>query len=209
MTAFYMFRLYASTFLGNFRGTEDQGSHLHESPAAMTIPLIVLALLAVVGGWVGIPEIFMENGHALANFLAPVFQESTKLQSAHQIDHSTEYLLMGISVAIALIAIFIAINRFRRKPDLQEPAGLAKVVANKWYVDELYQGAVVKPANSFARFLNKTIEKNLIDWIVNGVGRLLQYSSRQLRWIQSGLVGSYVLLMVISILIFFIIQFFV
>jgi NADH-quinone oxidoreductase subunit L len=208
MTAFYMFRLYASTFLGSFRGTEEQKHHLHESPAAMTIPLIVLALLAVAGGWIGIPEVLMPNAHWLEHFLAPVFAESSKLQDAHHPEHSTEYLLMGISVAVAALAIFIAINRFRRKPDLQEPAGIGKVLANKWYVDEVYHASMIRPANLFARFLNRRMEKNGIDWIVNGVGRLLQYSSRQLRWVQSGQVGSYVLLMVISILVFFVLQFF-
>jgi len=210
MTAFYMFRLYASTFLGQFRGTEEQKHHLHESPAAMTIPLIVLAVLAVIGGWVGIPVIFMENGHFLERFLAPVFEESARLQDAGHLDHNTEYLLMGISVTIAVIAIFIAINRFRKKP-AEEPGqpGFGKLLANKWYVDELYHAAIIKPANTFSKFLNRIIEKNLIDWIVNGIGRLLQYSSRQFRWIQSGQVGSYVLLMVVSILVFFMIQFFV
>ena len=174
----------------------------------MTIPLIVLALLAVVGGWIGIPEVFIQNGHWLEHFLAPVFAESTKLQDAHHIAHSTEYLLMGISVAIAALAIFIAINRFSRKPDLQEPGGMGKLLANKWYVDEIYNASVTRPANLFARFLNRRIERNTFDWIVNGIGRLLQYSSRQLRWLQSGQVGSYVLLMVISILLFFVIQFF-
>ena len=207
MTAFYMFRLYASTFLGNFRGTEEQKHHLHESPPAMTIPLIVLAILAVIGGWVGIPEIFIKGGHQLAEFLAPVFAQSVKLQEAHHLDHSTEYILMAVSVAAAAIAIFVAIRIYSRKVD-GEPAGLAKVLANKWYVDELFQNAIVKPLNGFGRFLNKAIEKNLIDWIVNGVGRLLHYSSRQIRWIQSGQVGSYVLLMVVSILVFFVIQFF-
>jgi NADH-quinone oxidoreductase subunit L len=208
MTAFYMFRLYASTFLGTFRGTEEQRHHLHESPAAMTIPLIILAILAVTGGLVGLPAVFMENGHSLEHFLAPVFAESTRLKEVHHPDHNTEYMLVGVSVFIAVIAIFIAINRFRKKPDLQEPAGMGRVLANKWYVDELYQGVITRPINTFSKVLNRRVEKNIIDWIVNGIGRLLQYGSRQIRWIQSGQVGSYVLLMVVSILVFFVIQFF-
>ena len=209
MTAFYMFRLYASVFLGQFRGTEEQKHHLHESPAAMTIPLIVLAILSVAGGWVGIPAVFMENAHALEHFLAPVFAESTRIRESHHLDHSTEYLLMGVSVAIALIAIFVAVARYRKRPDLQEASGFGKVLANKWYVDELYHSVIIRPLNAFSRLLNRAIEKNFIDWIVNGVGRLLQYGSRQIRWVQSGQVGSYVLLMVVSMLILFVIQFFV
>src|SRR5450432_2147739 len=73
ITAFYMFRLYATTFLGKFRGTQDQEHHLHESPAAMTIPLIILAILAVAGGWIGIPEVFMKDSHWLEHFLSPIF----------------------------------------------------------------------------------------------------------------------------------------
>lgn len=208
MTAFYMFRLYASTFLGEFRGTEEQKSHLHESPSAMTIPLVLLAILAIVGGFVGIPAVFMENGHALEHFLAPIFAESTKLIDAHHLDHNTEYMLMGVSVAIALVAIFVAVNRFRKKPDMAEPTGVGKFLANKWYVDELYQGIILKPISAFSKFLNKAVERNFIDWLVNGIGRLVQYSSRQVRWIQSGQVASYVLLMVVSMLVFFVIQFF-
>jgi NADH-quinone oxidoreductase subunit L len=81
------------------------------------------------------------------------------------------------------------------------------VLENKWYVDELYNTIIVKPLNSFGRFLNTVVEKNLIDWAVNGVGRVLHYGSRQLRWLQSGQVGSYVLLMVLSMLVFFVFQF--
>lgn len=208
MTAYYMFRLYTSTFLGEFRGEKEQRHHLHESPPAMTIPLIVLAILAVVGGMVGIPVVFMENGHLLEHFLAPVFAESNKLKTVQHLDHSTEYMLMAISVAIAVIAIFIATKRFRKKPDLGEPDAVGKLLANKWYVDELYQAAITRPMNIFSKFLNRTVEKDIIDWIVNGIGRLLHYGSRQMRWIQSGQVGSYVLLMVVSILVFFVIQFF-
>ncbi|MGZ5134463.1 MAG: proton-conducting transporter transmembrane domain-containing protein, partial [Flavitalea sp.] len=210
MTAYYMFRLYASTFLGNFRGTEEQKHHLHESPPAMTIPLIVLAILAVVGGLVGIPAVFMQDGHRLERFLAPVFAASIKLKETHHLDHNTEYLLMAVSVSIALIAIFIAVNRYRKKTDPAQPASsIGKLLANKWYVDEVYHAIIIKPINIFSKILNRTIEKNFIDWIVNGIGRLLQYSSRQIRWLQSGQVGSYVLLMVVSILVFFVIQFFV
>jgi NADH-quinone oxidoreductase subunit L len=211
MTAFYMFRLYATTFLGKFRGTHEQEHHLHESPAAMTIPLVILAVLSVIGGWIGIPEVLMKNGHSLEHFLAPIFAESTKYVQAHghehALDHNTEYLLMGVSVLVAVIAIFAAVGRFSKKPDLAEPAGFGKVLADKWYVDELYNTIIVKPMNWVAKFLTNFFERDLIDWLVNGVGRVINYSSRQVRLLQSGQVGSYVLLMVISILIFFAVQF--
>jgi NADH-quinone oxidoreductase subunit L len=210
MTAFYMFRLYTTTFLGKFRGTHEQEHHLHESPAAMTIPLIVLAILSVIGGWIGIPEVLMKNAHSLEHFLDPIFAESTKYVLAHghehALDHTTEYILMGISVGVAVIAIFIALGRFAKKPDLAEPAGVGKVLADKWYVDELYNAIIVKPLYALAKAMS-WIEKNIIDWLVNGVGRAITYSSRQVRLLQSGQVGSYVLLMVLSILVFFAVQF--
>ena len=208
MTAFYMFRLYATTFLGSFRGTENQKHHLHESPIAMTLPLIILAILSVVGGWVGIPEVLMHNAHSLGQFLSPIFAESAKHAHGHHLDHSTEYLLMGISVGVAAIAIFTAVFRYSRKPELGEPTGFGKVLADKWYVDETYNAIVVRPINWLGKFLNNFIER-IIDFIVNGVGRLVQYGGRQMRLVQSGQVGSYVLLMVLGILIFFVIQFFV
>jgi NADH-quinone oxidoreductase subunit L len=208
MTAFYMFRLYATTFLGKFRGTSEQEHHLHESPAAMTMPLIVLAILAVAGGWIGIPEVFIKDGHWLEHFLTPIFAESYKLKAAHAPDHNTEYMLMGVSVAVAAIAIFIAVRRFSKKPDLEEATGLGKVLANKWYVDEIYDAVIIKPLNAFSKFLDNVIEKSGIDGIVNGVGRGIQYGSRQLRLLQSGQVGSYVLLMIVGMIILFVLQFF-
>lgn len=208
MTAFYMFRLYATTFLGSFRGTEEQKHHLHESPWSMTLPLVVLAILSIVGGWIGIPEVLMANAHSLEHFLSPIFAESAKHAHSHHLDHSTEYMLMTVSVLAAAVAIIYAIFRFSRKPDLAEPTSFGKVLANKWYVDEAYNGLFVRPLNWLGKFLNKWVERGLIDALVNGAGRSVQYLSRQVRLVQSGQVGSYVLLMVLSILVFFVIQFF-
>jgi len=207
MTAFYMFRLYATTFLGNFRGTSDQEKHLHESPSAITIPLIILAILSAVGGFLGIPQIFAANSHALEHFLSPVFEASEKIKTLPEASSSTEWMLMLTSSGLALIVAIIAWSRYSRKPELGEPGGFGKVLANKWYVDELYDSIIVRPLNGFARLLNG-IEKSVIDWLVNGVGRLVQYGSRQIRLLQSGQVGGYVLLMVLGMVILFIVQLF-
>lgn len=208
LTAFYMFRLYAMTFQGQFRGTPEQQHHLHESPAAITIPLIILAILSVIGGFVGVPELFAENGHSLAKFLAPVFEDSEKLRATHHPDHQTEWILLIISVLIALTGVIAGYVRYSRKPDLQEATGFGKVLGNKWYVDELLNTIIVKPLNAFGSFLNKVFERYVVDWLVNGVGKSVQYGSRQLRLLQSGQVGNYILLMVVGILVFFIIEFF-
>jgi NADH-quinone oxidoreductase subunit L len=209
MTAFYMFRLYATTFLGKFRGTDEQEHHLHESPSAITIPLIILAILAVVGGFVGIPEIFAKDAHWLQHFLSPIFAESEINHATQVPDKSTELTLMGISVLVALIGVIYGWTRFSKNPELGEPQGLGKILANKWYVDELYDAVIVKPLNAFAKFLNDVVEKSVIDWMVNGVGKAVQYSSRQIRLLQSGQVGGYVLLMVIGIVILFLVEIFI
>jgi len=210
MTAFYMFRLYFLTFSGTFRGTEHQAKHLHESPVAMTMPLIVLALLSTVGGFVGIPSVFAENAHLLSNFLNPVLgsAHSTSHEVVH-LSHSTELMLMGVVVFLILIMIFFASRKFASyHPSEKEESGISKFLANKWYVDELYEALIIKPIGHIASFFNKVVDAKIIDGFVNGVGRSVQYSARQLRLLQSGQVGSYVLIMVISLILLFIFQFF-
>jgi NADH-quinone oxidoreductase subunit L len=205
LTAFYMFRLYATTFMGSFRGTHDQEHHLHESPAAMTIPLMVLAVFAVFSGFLGIPEVMAPNAHVLGHYLAPVLGEGA---SGPEVAHGTEWGLMGISVVLAFIGSIWAWVRFSRKPELGEPTGFGKVLANKWYVDEFYNAIIVRPLDLLAQFLT-FFDKNVIDGIVNGIGRLVQYGSRQLRLIQSGQVGGYVLLMVVGIIVLFLVELFI
>ena len=205
ITAFYMFRLYATTFLGNFRGSEKQQHHLHESPSTMTIPLVVLAILAVVGGFLGVPELFAKNSNLLAHFLNPVLGGEG---NAMEIPASTEWMLMGISTILAISMVLYALSRFSKKPELGEPVGFGKWMADKFYVDEIYDALIVKPLNALADFFNQVIEKKLIDGLVNGTGRLVQYSSRQLRYLQSGQVGGYVLLMVIGTVLLFVVQLF-
>ncbi|RYZ00586.1 MAG: NADH-quinone oxidoreductase subunit L [Chitinophagaceae bacterium] len=202
LTAFYMFRLLFITFGGSFRGTDEQRHHVHESPAAMTIPLVVLAILSIVGGFVGVPEVFLHGGERLTTFLGPV------IRADHSgIEHSTEFMLMGLTTLIAIGAIVFAWVRYRNYRE-ERSGGFGKVLENKWYVDELYDSTIVKPVGALGRFAHSFIEKSGIDALVNGVGRAVSYSGRQLRWIQSGQVGSYVLLMVISMLLFFVLQFF-
>jgi len=203
LTVFYMFRLLFITFNGTFRGTEEQRHHIHESPAAMTIPLIVLAVLSIVGGFVNVPGVFMHGGEKLTAFLSPVIP----VNEGAVVSHSTEWMLMGLTTAVALIAIVIAWSRYRKYKEEKETP-FARTLENKWYVDELYDAIVVKPLNGLGKGVNTFIERGTIDAMVNGVGRLVNYGSRQLRWLQSGQVGAYVLLMVISMVLLFIVQFF-
>jgi NADH-quinone oxidoreductase subunit L len=206
LTAFYMFRLYVMTFLGRFRGTHEQEHHLHESPSAMTVPLIILAVLSVVGGFVGIPEAFAHNAHALQHFLSPVIVKSA--EATHGLDTGTEYMLMSISVGLAVIAIIYAWTRFSKKPEIAEPEGAGQFLANKWYIDELYDNVIASPIIRLGGFLKNVAEKSGIDGIVNGVGRGVNYAGRQIRLIQNGQVGSYILLMVLSMVLLIILVFY-
>ncbi len=203
LTAFYMFRLLFITFSGKFRGTEDQHHHLHESPAAMTIPLIVLAVLSVIGGFVGIPEVFIHGGDKLGEFLSPVIA----MQTEHHVSHATEYMLMGLSTVLVITMIIVAWYKFRNYQHT-DAKGFGKVLENKWYVDEMYEAGIVKPLKKAGTFFSNVFDTKVVDGMVNGVGRLVQYGSRQLRLLQSGQAGNYILLMVISMVVIFAIQFF-
>jgi NADH-quinone oxidoreductase subunit L len=209
MTAFYMFRLYSLTFLGKFRGTHEQEHHLHESPSAMTIPLIVLAILSVLGGFIGIPEVFAADKHWLEHFLAPIFAGSTAIAEKHHLTHSQEYIMMGTVTVLIIGVIWYAVSAFKNYTTVEtsEEKGVGKILSNKWYVDELYDAVIVQPLNTFAGFCKNVIEKSGIDGAVNGVGKLVAYSSRQLRLVQSGQVGSYILIMILAMVVFFIIWF--
>ncbi|MGC4058957.1 MAG: NADH-quinone oxidoreductase subunit L [Chitinophagaceae bacterium] len=202
MTAFYMFRLYFLTFTGNFRGTHDQEHHLHESPIAMTFPLMVLAILAAVAGFFGMPEVFGEH-HLLNEFLSPVVHN----HGAHHLDHSTEYMLMGISVSLVAVMIFFAYSR-TRKPDFAPNTGLAKVLEHKWYVDELYDAVIVRPLVQFSGFLDRIAERKGIDGAVNGVGRLVRWGADRMRLLQNGQVGAYLFTMVVGIVLLFVLGLF-
>jgi len=202
MTAFYMFRLYTTTFLGKFRGTADQEHHLHESPVAMTLPLVLLAIASAIAGAIGIPEM-MGGHHWLSHQLIPIVGEPVELG----LSHSMEWILMAISVSIALIALFLAISIYTKRTDDVPKSFLGRFFFQKWYLDELYNEAIVLPLNRFAGFLKNVIEKQVIDGAVNGTGKLVQYSARKVRLIQNGQVGYYILFMVIGIILLFVFWF--
>ena len=202
MTAFYMFRLYTTTFLGKFRGTPNQEAHLHESPMAMTLPLILLAVASAIAGAIGIPEL-MGGHHWLSHQLSSIVGEPTEIG----LSHATEWLLMAVSVTIAVIALVLAVIIYKKKTDEAPTSFIGKFFYNKWHIDELYNTAIVNPLNRFAGFLKNSIEKQVIDGAVNGTGKLVQYSARQLRLIQNGQVGYYILFMVLAIVLLFLLWF--
>lgn len=199
MTSFYMFRLLFLTFFGEFRGTHEQEHHLHESPVSMTLPLMILAVLSAIAGFFNFPHIF--GGHSqLTTFLSPVIKKSFDNTF---LDASTEIMLMAISVITALIALGLAyylymVKKSRPVVDGQE-AGLQKIIYNKYYVDELYNAAIVKPINALGDFSHRVIEKSGIDRLVNSIGDLVEGLSNEARLIQTGSTGQYLFVMVISI----------
>jgi len=203
-TSFYMFRMLYLTFYGKFRGTSEQEHHLHESPATMWIPLAVLALLSIVGGFIGRPEVLWGH-HWLEHFLAPVFEPSTKLLHEAHLSSSTEITLMVASVAGAVLALIYAYVRYVKNnhvpaADGEERPGLASLSYHKFYVDEIYDFLIRKPLDGLSVFFYKVIDLLAIDGLVNGLGKISVRSSKGLRLLQAGNVGFYIFMMVIGII---------
>ncbi|MDX5480187.1 MAG: NADH-quinone oxidoreductase subunit L, partial [Hymenobacteraceae bacterium] len=206
------------TFFGEFRGTAAQKSHLHESPFSMTLPLIVLAVLSTVGGFLGIPPVFGENLHIMQNYLSPIYDFARvanpgAMEPMH-LDHATEWMLMGISVAVALVAAIIAYVMYVSKKTVPAPEGtqlspLHNLIYNKYYIDELYDAVIVRPLMWLSAAFHRFVDVIVVDGIVNGFGKLTMLSGRTLRYAQSGAIGFYVLVMVFSIVLILFLNFFI
>jgi NADH-quinone oxidoreductase subunit L len=201
LTAFYMLRLVSLTFFGSFRGSSEQEHHLHESPPSMTVPLVVLAALSVVGGWVGLPAVFGENANRFQAFLAPVLPAIPGAEAtAHEaLPHATGWLLMGLSVAVAGGGILLALQWYTkgqgRTPQKIASAfpGAYALVADKFRVDELYAALFVRPFNWLCRVLWKVVDVLLIDGVLNAGAFLVELAGDLLRFLQTGNVRNYAL----------------
>jgi NADH-quinone oxidoreductase subunit L len=210
LTAFYMFRLYVLTFRGPSRLTHEAEHHLHESPPTMIIPLVVLAVLSVVGGWVGLP--FQKGGHLLGRWLEPVFApdplatalgESAHGVAEHAVSPSLEIALMAISVVVALAGIALAFRAYLQNPSLstrlqQRLSGLHRMLLNKYWVDELYDRTVVAPIHRASESLWRFWDVKIVDGAVNGLGYLFEGASAVLRLAQTGFVGTYALFIAVG-----------
>ena len=197
LTALYMFRLVALTFTGEPRW--EKGTHPHEAPLTMTVPLVVLAVLSAVGGFLGLPE-SLGGSNPFERWLGPVFARADeKLALVAYPGAFTEYFLMACSVAIALTGIYFAYAWYMRHPEVpgslvKRFGGVYRVLLNKYYVDELYDGAVVTPAVKGSEMLLwKGVDVAVIDGIVNGLARAAGAAGRALRLVQTGVVQNYVL----------------
>lgn len=194
LTAFYMFRLMFLTFFKEFRGTAEQKHHLHESPALITFPLIVLGILAAIGGVISLP------GHSWLNeYLTPVLPKLA--HAAHHLG-TTEYMLMGIAVIGGLIGIGIAYSKYIKQNQVPatdaEITGFAKVLYNKYYVDEIYDYLFVKSINSLSKFFRDSIETTL-STLVFGLGKATYEIGFQGKKLQSGSIGFYLFSFVLGL----------
>jgi NADH-quinone oxidoreductase subunit L len=208
-TSFYMFRLLILTFHGSPRYSEHE-IHAHESPLPMLAPLIVLAILSIVAGYIGVPEVFgVEN--RIESFLerpepgitgtpeqVEAYLEERETEDTEHDSASTEMLLMGASTAVSLAGIGLAYLFYVARPEI--PGALAtrvqavySLLLNKYYVDEIYDAIIVWPVfRSSREFLWKFIDGFMIDGFVNGIAILVRQSAAGLRHMQSGYVRVYV-----------------
>src|SRR5581483_2253548 len=226
LTSFYMFRLWFMTFFGAYRGDAESshghdahGGHghggIHESPRIMLVPLIILAILSIVGGWVGVPG-SLGGSNRFDKFLGPIFRStSPSLNASHaapgetappenetegtepQTGHSTELIFTGISVLAGLLGLALAYLFYYQRPELPQRiatslGGFYEAVKNKYYVDEIYAAIFIKPLiDGSSKVLWKGIDQGLIDTSVNDAADGARDVSDAVRRMQSGNIRSY------------------
>lgn len=209
LTAVYIFRLYVLTFLGTFRGSSQQAQYLHESPWPMTLPLILLAILSLAGGWVGIPAFILPQGQRIEAFLDPVFGGKGSPASGSLPAVSTQWTLLVVSSALVILGILWTWRRFSRKPDPGPSRSvLGNFLQNKGYVDELYDRVLSRPLGALASFFGDFVDRSLVDGLVRGIGRTVQWGSSKIRLLQDGYMGFYLFAMVIGMIILLAIGYF-
>lgn len=204
VTATYMFRLYYLTFHGNFRGTEEQKHHLHESPINMTLPLMVLAVLSVLGGFFNLPH-FIGHGHYsfLNEWLRPVItEEGMKIHevSVGAIDFTTEMILLGLTIAMFFVVWFLVKNTYvnKGKLPLAEYSGWEKLSAKTLYDNKIYNALFVKTAEGLGKVF-KIFDKNALDTSVDFIGEGAENSGKVMKRLQNGSVENYILVMALAI----------
>jgi len=208
LTAFYMFRLVYLTFYGEERMDAETRHHIHESPKSMTVPLMVLAVLSVVGGYVGLPHIFGVT-NLFEEWLHPVMSGPSYEAAQHTLaaggqSAAMEWILMFASVALVLGAIYLAYYFYRKNTaaatSLAERLSLVKTtLVNKYYVDEFYGAVVVRPTVYFSLFLWKIFDVIIIDGTLNGLARLWRDVSDGLRHSQGGQFRSYATIFAVGV----------
>lgn len=192
MTAFYMFRSYFMTFTGKFRSGSEAEKHLHESPKSITGVLAVLGVLSIIGGFIGLPQLW-HLPNALESWLEPVFESAAERLHWHHYSHLMEWGLMLLSVCIAFAGAGFAMMLYKDARSsfpakmLRKFPKIHKIVFNKYYVDEIYQATAINGSIVFSRICS-WFDRCIIDGIVN----LFGYATRFVAWI-NGLWDTYVI----------------
>ena len=211
ITAFYMFRAVFLTFHGEFRGTPEQEHHLHESPPVMTAPLVILAAGAVAAGWLGIPKVLALGAdlNHFEHFLAPV---RARLQGAPPVEHdlgaATDLTLILLSVAIAAAGILLARGLYGRGPQrgrewAERFPAVYRVLSHKYYVDELYDAAIVRPLAALSRFCWKFVDSILIDGTIRGGAFIAEITGDIGKFTTTGNVRNYALYFFLGVILLF------
>jgi len=210
MTSFYMFRVLFMTFFGESRVEPETAKHIHESPSSMTVPMIILAILSVVGGYIGVPEV-LGGSNFIEHFLEPSFT-LTGLAGVetghlfHHVSHSVEYLLMIIAVAVGLAGIYIAYLFYVKNRELPEKLVksyplLHNLMYNKWYVDEIYEIIFEKPGHFIGSVFWVIWDELIVDGVVRGVTGIIRGVGYGLRFVQTGSVQFYAVSILLGIII--------
>ncbi|MEO6190761.1 MAG: NADH-quinone oxidoreductase subunit L, partial [Saprospiraceae bacterium] len=198
-TAWYMFRMYFSTFHGEYRGDEKTWSKVHESPWIMLFPLIVLAVFSMIGGFAGIPEILSEK-HWIHDFLKVNIIDHT-----HPISHFFEYCLWGITVVALAIISLLCYRRYGNttKEHFETiPTGISRVLSNKYYLDEIYVAIFENPSKKLGSWLKNVFERNVIDPIIQLPGNIVNQTSIGLKPVQSGNISWYIFSILLGFVLF-------
>ncbi len=205
VTAFYMFRLVSLTFLGKER-FDHHHIHPHEAPKTMLIPLLMLAVLSIVGGYVGVPHVLSGHNY-FEEFLEPIFAAAnSKMALPMHNGWMFEIILMGASVAIGLLGMYAGYTIYTKRTDVAEKtakkfSGAYKLLYNKYFVDEAYNALVVNPIKQTSdKFLWKIFDVKIIDNTLNYSAKFVEMTSNIFRRIQTGVVQSYAVVFVAGIL---------
>jgi NADH-quinone oxidoreductase subunit L len=199
LTAFYMFRLFVFTFLGEYRGHHG----VHAVPAVMNVPVLILAGLAVVGGAIGIPEVFGVSNfiHHFLGYLNPVAQ-------THAVDHSLELQAMGMSTLWALMMSGLGFYLYKRNLDWAKQLSVKlkpvyEFLLNKFYVDEIYNTLIIRPIHKISEiFLWQFSDKKVVDGVlVHGWTDAASFSARLVSRVQSGVMGHYLVLIWVGLIV--------
>jgi len=213
LTAFYMFRSVYLTFFGHFRGTHEQEHHLHESPPSMTVPLWILAVGAVVAGYVGVPKLlsFGRDLNWFHHWLEPVIAVPQGIEAGeHNIGTGVELMLVLITSLVAIAGIVFAWQTYGGDKGLTKGRAWAerfpllhRLLLNKWYVDEIYDALIVRPLAMISRFFWKVVDTFVIDGAINAGAFLTELTGDVGRFSTTGNVRNYALYFFLGVILLF------